>query len=737
MKNTRVRFITLFALAGLAGCASIPPAPLAQPRPVVDTYFGTPVTDQFRYFENVKTDPEVQAWFKAEANHTRAVLDSIPGRDSLLDEMRQLSNAAPYRVSDLSEVPGRIFYEERKAGENQFKLYTRPSEDTPETMLLDPDTLKGADGAPVAINFYAPSPNGRYVAVGVSHGGSEDATIRVLEVATGKDLGLAIERARFGYVGWRDDETGFYYNQLKERPANADPTLLYQDSQIRYHQLGTDLAKDPFVFGSDAPGSPKIPSEKIPMLGIEYGDSQVYGVVVDGVEQEITVYATTYAALDAGTPDWKKLFDLDDDITQFVAHGDDLYLLTHKDAPRYKLLHTKASAPDFAHADVVIPWSGAVIEDIAEARDGLYVTLLDGGIDRLQRVAYGPKPDPNSSSGAKMPTYKKPQEIDLPLKGGLDDLATNSRLDGAKMHLTSWVDVGGYYAYDPAANAMTDTHLQPRGPYDQPGDLVAEEVRVPAADGVMIPLSIVHRKDMPLDGTNPCWLEAYGSYGIVDEVYYSPVFKPWYDRGGIYTVAHVRGGGAFGEEWHIAGQKLNKPNTWKDLIACAQWLIAHRYTETPKLGINGGSAGGITVGRAMTERPDLFGAVVGDVGMFNAVRAETDSNGVPNISEFGTVTDPDGFKGLYQMDAYLHVQDGVKYPPTLLTTGINDPRVPPWMPGKFAARLQQVGAPLVLLRVDYEAGHGIGSTREQVLEEYADTMAFYFWQFGVPGFQPK
>ena len=204
------------------------------------------------------------------------------------------------------------------------------------------------------------------------------------------------------------------------------------------------------------------------------------------------------------------------------------------------------------------------------------------------------------------------------------------------MHLASWTDVGGYYAYDPATNQTTDTHLQPRGPYDQPGDLVAEEVRVRAPDGVMVPLSIIHKKGMVLDGTNPCWLEAYGSYGIVDTPYFSPIFLPWYEHGGIYAVAHVRGGGAFGEEWHLAGQKLNKPNTWRDLIACAQWLIDNNYTSTPKLGINGGSAGGITVGRAMTERPDLFGAVVGDVGMFNAVRAETDSNGVPNISEFGT-----------------------------------------------------------------------------------------------------
>jgi prolyl oligopeptidase len=316
-------------------------------------------------------------------------------------------------------------------------------------------------------------------------------------------------------------------------------------------------------------------------------------------------------------------------------------------------------------------------------------------------------------------------------------MATDKRLDGAALRLTAWTDVGGYYYFNPATHQTTDTHLQPKGPYDQPAGLVSEEVRVRAPDGVMIPMSIIHLKDVKLDGSNPCWVEAYGSYGIVDDVYFSPIYLPWYEHGGVYAVAHVRGGGAFGEEWHLAGQKLNKPNTWRDLIACSQWLIDNHYTSAAKLGINGGSAGGITVGRAMTERPDLFGAVVGDVGMFNAVRAETDSNGVPNISEFGSVTDEKGFRGLYEMDAYLHVKDGVKYPPTLLTTGINDPRVPPWMPGKFAARLQQAGAPLVLLRVDFEAGHGIGSTRLQVLSEYADTMAFYLWQFGDPAFQPK
>jgi len=553
MSKFCVPLTLVFGLAALAAGATNPASPsanspavstaavpLAKAKPALDNYYGTTVNDPFRYFENIKTDTEVQAWFKAQAEHTRAVLDSIPGRQGLFEEMQKLSNGAPARVTDVSEVPGRIFYEARKAGENQFKLYTRAGWAAEEKLLLDPDTLKGADGAPTAINFYAPSPNGRYVAVGVSRGGSENAVIRVLEVATGRDLGFVIDEARFGYVGWNDDENSFYYNQLKKRPANADPTLLYVDSQIRFHQLGTDVAQDPVVFGSEAPGAPKIAPEKIPFLDLEFGDPNVYGIVADGVEQEIIVYATSHASLDAGKPEWRKLFDLTDEVTGFVVHGDDLFLLTHKDAPRFKILHTKASAPDLAHAEVVIAPGEPVVQGLAAAHDGLYVTLLDGGIELLQSVAY--------TAGAR------PHEIDLPLKGSLGDMTINTRLDGAKMHLTSWIDVGGYYAYDPATGQTTDTHLQPRGPYDQPGDLVAEEVRVRSHDGVMVPMSVIHKKNITLDGSNPCLLEAYGSYGIVDDPYYSPIYQPWFEHGGVYAVAHVRGGGAFGEEWHVAGQ---------------------------------------------------------------------------------------------------------------------------------------------------------------------------------------
>jgi prolyl oligopeptidase len=698
------------------------PPPLAEPRLVQDNYFGTIVTDPYRYFENVKTDPAVQAWYKGQADYARAMLDRIPGRQALLDRLTELSNSAPTRITDVTEVPGRIFYLQRKAGENQYKLYTRAGWDAPERLLVDPDTLKGPDGAPVAINYFTPSTNGTYVAYGASHGGSEDAAIHLVATATGKDLGLTIDRAQFGGIDWRDDESGFFYNQLKDLPPGAPSTLRYQDSEVRYHHLGDDPANDTLVFGTANPGGATITPAQIPFISTIYGDPRVFVTITDGTRNEYALYVSTLADLDAGHPNWRRLFDFDDLIVSHVVHGDDLYVVTFKNAPRSQLLHTSVTTPDFAKADVVIPPGDAVVETLSPARDAIYVELLDGGIFRMQRLAYTP--------GAT------PVEIDLPVKGSIDDIACDIRLDGVAMFLTSWIDAGGYYVFDPASNTTTDTHLQPRGPYDQPADLVAEEVKVPSHDGVLVPMSIIHRKGLKLDGSNPCWLTGYGAYGIVDTPYFSPMLLAWFERGGIYAEAHVRGGGAYGEQWHQAGRKLTKPNTWKDLIACAQWLIDHHYTSTPRLGISGGSAGGITVGRALTERPDLFAAVVAQVGLLNTLRSETDSNGIPNIPEFGTFTDPKDFPALLEMDSYQHIVDGTKYPAVMLTTGMNDPRVPPWEPGKFAARLEQAGAPLVLLRVDYEAGHGIGSTKAQRLAELADTMAFFLWQFGVPAYQP-
>jgi prolyl oligopeptidase len=305
------------------------------------------------------------------------------------------------------------------------------------------------------------------------------------------------------------------------------------------------------------------------------------------------------------------------------------------------------------------------------------------------------------------------------------------------VHGVSWTTSPRWLKYDPKTKAATDTGIQPPLPIDTSG-YIAEEVKARSADGTMIPLSIIHSKSFTPDGNHPTHLIGYGAYGISYDAFFDPVWLAWLERGGVIAFAHVRGGGEYGEEWYRAGYKLTKQHTIDDFIASAQYLIENKYTNAQRLSGEGTSAGGILIGGAITQRPDLFAGALIRVGCSNALRGEFTPNGPPNIAEFGTVTDPDGFKALYAMDAYQHVKDGTAYPGVLLTAGINDPRVDPMQPAKMTARLQAATSSKkpVLLRVDYDAGHGMGSTRNQHDLEYADEMSFLLWQFGDPDFQP-
>jgi prolyl oligopeptidase len=307
------------------------------------------------------------------------------------------------------------------------------------------------------------------------------------------------------------------------------------------------------------------------------------------------------------------------------------------------------------------------------------------------------------------------------------------------LYVSTWTKAFKIYTYDPKSAKVSDTGVQPAGPFDDPTDLESEEVKVPSHDGMLVPLSIVHKKGLKLDGTNPTLLDGYGAYGYAITPYFDAVQVAWYELGGVNAICHVRGGGEYGEEWHLAGKGATKSNTWLDFIACAQYLVDKKYTSPARLAGTGGSAGGILIGRAITERPDLFSAAIIDVGFLDAVRSETSANGETNIPEFGTVKIEEGFRNLYAMSAYQHVKDGTSYPAVLLTTGINDPRVAPWESGKMTARLQAAtssGKP-VLLRVDYGGGHGGGSGEKEHQEATADRWSFLLWQFGVPGFQPN
>lgn len=703
-----------------AHAAAAPPA--APVRPITNVYFGVKVADPYRYLENLK-DPEVAAWFKAQNDYTRAVLDRIPGRAALLARIKTLDESATARVTDLRRLPGDLyFYQKRLATEDVPKIYVRNGLNGPERLLVDPAKFAGAGEPHYSISYYAPSFDGRYVSFGVSKAGSEDALLRVVDTAAGRETGDVIDRAQFGSPSWLPGNHSFVYNRLQKLGPGSVPSDRYLESRAYLHVLGTDPDKDPLVFGDGVPGV-KIDPADIPFVAISAGTPYALGVIAHGVRNEQTLYLASLEALSGPGVPWKKICDVDDDVTGYDVHGDDLYLQSHKDASRYKVLHTKLSDPDVARADVVVPPGEAVVRSIAAAEDALYVQNLDGGLGRLVRVAY---------------TGGEAQQVPLPFDGAVALAATDQRVAGALIEMTSWTKAPRIYAYDPNTTKTSDTKLQPAGPFDDPSNVESVEVKAKSYDGTLVPLSITYRKGLKLDGSNSTLLEGYGAYGITLDPFFDPKLLAWLEHGGVFAVAHVRGGGEYGEDWHLAGKLLTKPNTWKDFIACAQYLIERKYTSTPQLAIEGGSAGGITIGRSITERPDLFAVAIDGVPMSDAVRVEFTPNGPPNIPEFGTVKTEDGFKALYEMSAYHHVKDGTAYPAVLLTTGFNDPRVISWQPGKMAARLEAAtssGKP-VLLRVDYEAGHGFGSTKTQQEKLLADEMSFALWQFGSPEFQP-
>jgi prolyl oligopeptidase len=709
--------------------AAINAPPVAPVRPVTDEYYGTKIVDPYRYMENLD-DPELQAWIKAQSDYTNSTLASIPGRDQLLSRIRELDQSVPQVQAQ--PLPGNVFLILKMLPtENTAKLFVRHSMHGQDRLLVDPEkvTLAPADqskGANV-INGWAVSDNGRHIVLGIVPGGDElHGELRVIDAVTGRETGDVLTQvgAEAWQPYWLPDNQSFVYGRLQKLPPGAPAADVRKKFRSYLHVLGTDPEKDAPVFGYGVVPSIDVDPSLIASVHTQPGSPWALGVLNGSVTPNSAYYIEPIGNVAKTNSAWRKLADFSDGVTDIEMHNDDLYVLTYKDAPRYKVLRIDARHPDMATAEVVVPAGNAVVTAISPAQDALYVQLLDGGINRVLRVPYGPHP--------------RPEEVKLPFAGSAF-IGTDPRLPGALLYLTSWTRAFTIYSYDPATKQLADTKLQPKGPYDDPADIQSVEVKVRSHDGTLIPLSIAYPQKIKLDGSNPALMEGYGGYGISFPPNFEPTRLAWHEQGGVYAVCHVRGGGEYGEEWHLAGKGPTKPNTWLDFIACAQYLIDNKYTSPARLAGEGVSAGGILIGRAFTTRPDLFAAAIDKVGLSDTLRFELTQNGATNIPESGSVTTEAGFKDLYAMSAYHHVTDGTAYPAVLFETGMNDPRVDPWQMTKMTARLQAAsssGKP-VLLRVDYAAGHGaMGATREQADEQFADEWSFLLWQFGVPRFQP-
>ncbi|MFO1409302.1 MAG: prolyl oligopeptidase family serine peptidase [Steroidobacteraceae bacterium] len=707
--------------AVVAGGGAAPPATPA--RPVTDTYFGTAVTDDYRYLENLD-DPQVQAWMHAQADYTRARLDALPGRAALLERIHALSNADT-RASGFVRRGQRYFYLQIEPGAQQPKLYWRDALQGAARLLIDPATLPAAPGSHHALDWFTPSWDGRYLAYGISAGGSEASTLHVLEVATGEVLAEAITRTDNTVIAWRPDNRSFFYMRFNApRPDTPRAELMY-NARTCLHRLGEhpDGEGDAVVFGRGVAAAVDVPEGQGTYVLTAPDSAYAVAAANHNLDNNpSTLYVAPLAAVNGAATRWRRFASVGDGVTQLALHGDTLYFLSQDHAARFRILATSLQRPDVAHARVVVPEQAGVITDFGIAGDGLYYRESRGATSQLRRVGL---------DGGNA------HDVPVPYAGNLFGPVTDPAQPGTLFSVQGWVRPAQLYAYDPAHDASTNTGIVPPSAIDT-SQLESTETWVTSYDGTRVPLSIVHRRGLQLDGSHPTLIEGYGAYGYVFEASFWPAAVAWIEHGGIWAIAHVRGGGELGEDWHRAGMMRTKPNTILDFIACSQYLIDQGYTSPRLLAANGASAGGITVGGALTWRPDLYAAILDEVGLSDALRFETEPNGPPNVVEMGSTSTEDGFHGLYAMSAYAHIRAGTAYPATLLVTGANDPRVSPWHMMKMAAKLQAAsssGRP-VLLRIDYDAGHGIGSNRSQREQQLADEWSFALWQMGDPAFQP-
>ncbi|MGO8970265.1 MAG: prolyl oligopeptidase family serine peptidase [Myxococcaceae bacterium] len=681
-----------------------------------DTYFGKTYKDPYRWLEDLK-NKQVEAWFKANAELTDETLAKIPGREALAQQWLELDKLKPATYRSIQFVNGRVFYKKTLGSENVGKLYYREGWTGAEKLLVDPATYKA--GVTSTIQDFIPSWDGKHVVLGFSAGGAEFSELRVLDVAT-RTLLPETFYPSYGPLSWTSDNRSFLYDASNVTDIKSLGIEL--NRQTRLHTLGTPLATDRDVFSDVVDPNLGIAPKEFPQAFI---DESYPAYIIGGVytvQQEQRLFYAPAAELRKKKITWNVLAQTSDKLVRGIAFfGDDVYAVTYADAPRYKLIRTSVKHPTWNKAETILPEAADSIQGIAKSKSFIWVVYSNGINGRLVRVD---------------PATKQASDMKLPVSGSIAVECPDFRTDRCLVRITSWVLPMTLYDLDGVKGKFTKSIFNTDVTYPGFENLVSEEVEVPGHDGTLVPLSIIHRKDLVLDGKTSAILQGYGAYG------YS--ITPNFDvrdsvalHGVVVAYCHPRGGGEKGEDWYKAGYKTTKPNTWKDYIACAEYLIHKGYTSAAKLGGTGTSAGGILITRAITERPDLFAAAICNVGCANAMRMEFSPNGPVNTPEFGTVTNEAEAQALFEMDGVQHVEKGVKYPGVLGVAGWNDPRVAPWEPGKFVAAMQAAstsGKP-VLLKVNYDDGH---FTEEKVVtfKNFAGQYAFLLWQSGHPDFQP-
>ena len=718
MKRFQALFIALAVLLGLG--AGAPPE--TEVKKVVDDYHGTKVTDPYRWLEgsaapeieeeDAALDERVSNWMDAQNGYTREVLDNLPGREKLEKRLRELMEIGSVGTPTVRR--NRYFFWKREGDQAQFIIYMQEGRDGEPKVILDPNTLD--EEKLIAPSFTEPNHDGTLMAFGLYRAGDENTTLYVMNVDTREWLADEIP-GKVSSVSWLPDSTGFFYRRL------ADLENPYS-GQIKFHKLGTHPRQDKLLFEQYKEGP----------LATTWGP---YPGVSRDARWMIIWYATGTDSNDLSVVDLDHWFRTGEfnmvDIVKgekatFVGSiiGDTLLMQTTLDAPNGKVMRVDLNQPDREHWRAFIPEKkDAVLESVDVTRSYLVAEYLEDATSRLELL------DQNG---------KVLKQVELPGIGSADINTAEDR-DEAFVVYTSFNEPTSIYWVN-LDNDERELWQRPDVPVD-PSIVDVKQVFYTSKDGTKVPMFLVHKKGLKLDGTNPTMLTGYGGFNISRTPSFSATRFPWLESGGVYALANLRGGGEYGEEWHRAGMLEKKQNVFDDFIAAGEWLIDNKYTSTEKLAIMGGSNGGLLTGAALVQRPDLFSVVIVAVPLLDMLRYQEFSMARYWVPEYGTSENPEHFPFLNAYSPYQNVKKGVAYPAVMLTAGENDTRVHQMHAMKMAARLQAATTSdpekdPVLLWVDRSAGHGAGKPLDMRVRDTADMNIFIRWQLGMLDYtEPK
>jgi prolyl oligopeptidase len=699
--------VTLVPFLGLTMTvsAAVPPS---EKKPVTDEYHGVKVVDDYRWLEE-SGSPEVKAWTKAQNEHSRTWLDSRPDRAEIEAKLTAMYAKDTPSHTGLVARPGRLFALKFQPPKQQRLLVTLDSAEdaASEKVVLDPNELEPR--GQVAMDWYVPSPDGSLIAVCLSENGSEDGTLHFYRTDTGEPLPDRIPRVQYptggGSAAWTPDGTGIFYTRYPHEGERPEADLNFFQ-QVYFHKLGAPVEEDEYAIGRDFPRIAEIELHTSEdgrwlLASVANGDGGEFSHHL----REIRTDAT-----------WRQITRHEDGIKEiaFSDDGTSLYLRSVKDSPSGRILRIPVEGL-LTDAVVIVPEGEAVIEGLLPTKSFLYVADMIGGPSRIRRF------DPDGKDGREVPV---PEASGI---GGV--IAVGERI---LFRQTSFVAPAAWMLYDPADESVRKTALFNTSPVDF-SDIEAVREFATSKDGTRVPVTILHRKGTKLDGSNPTLLYGYGGYGICLRPAFNFEHRLWFDRGGIYVVANLRGGGEYGEEWHLAGNLTNKQNVFDDFAACAKYLVERGYTRPDKLAVEGGSNGGLLMGAFLTQNPHLARAVVAHVGLYDMLRVELDPNGAFNVTEFGTVKNLEQFRALHAYSPFHHVKDGTAYPAVFFLAGETDGRVNPAHSRRMTARLQAATSSdgPILARFSSASGHGMGTALSEKIAQKADVLAFLFDQLGI------